>query len=133
MEVPGNRWNCHIPKNGAKFSSRASDLYVFFVGMAPILSKSIPINTIGSCKVTKDDKLMEHDALRLVWFFDSYYPGFTGDDPKETLTWWVFFLVLFFLFDHIGLLTSNVLGKYSLVQWILIFPENVTYALVIVC
>lgn len=54
--------------------------------MAPILSKCIPINTIGSCKVSEDDKLMEYDALLLDWFFDSYYPGFTVDDPKETAT-----------------------------------------------
>jgi len=58
----------------------------FLVGMAPILSKCIPINTIGSCKVSEDDKLMEYDALLLDWFFDSYYPGFTVDDPKETAT-----------------------------------------------
>lgn len=62
-------------------------MYIFLVGMAPILSKCIPINIIGSCKVTEDDKLMEHDTLLLDWFFDSYYPGFTGDNPKELVTW----------------------------------------------
>lgn len=56
-------------------------MYIFFGWHGTHTVKMYTINTIGSCKVTEDDKLMEYDALLLDWFFDSYYPGFTGDDP----------------------------------------------------
>ncbi|KEH41088.1 hypothetical protein MTR_1g041595 [Medicago truncatula] len=57
------------------------DLKINIAGAFGVPSLCKATDDFSQCSLTEDDKLMEYDALLLDWFFDSYYPGFTGDDP----------------------------------------------------